>query len=154
MPNERIAAALESWESRSPTNTRAHLARASGMSASYISALFKGRMHAEPETMGRILAAVDEQAACELLEAHLLDDVPEGFHERVRIVVRSLKEHSGASATPANEFEDNLAWLAARQRVDRQVVRWLNESVKLLRRGESKGSQDAAVKPKPGRDVE
>jgi transcriptional regulator with XRE-family HTH domain len=145
MPNQRLSAALTRWEERSRDHTRANLARQTGISPSGISALFNGRLGASVDIMEKILAHVDEEGFCDILEAFLRDDVPEDLQDRVKIIIERLSNAVAEPGRAVDEFADNLSWLATRRSIDPAVVQWLNSSCRLLRRGESKPAATAGA---------
>lgn len=79
MSNSRLFAVFARW--KTPTRSQLDLAKAAGVPQSSISRAFAGDIRPEPETFAKILGAVataDAELARDLLEAYLLDDVPEG----------------------------------------------------------------------------
>lgn len=138
MPNERLKATLQAWERKSETHTRAELARETKMSPSGVSAIFNGHVRPSKEKMGLILDCLDDVSFCEVLRAYLLDEVTDEHLPHVSVEV--TRDGSTAEMPLRDEFEDNLHWLASKRLEDAQVVRWLNASVRLLRRNEKPGA--------------
>jgi transcriptional regulator with XRE-family HTH domain len=129
-------AALQTWERKAETNTRAELARQTELSPSGVSAIFNGRVRPSKEKMALILEQLDDVSFCEVLRAYLLDEVMPEHLPHVSVTVS--RDGAAAEGPTGDEFEDNLGWLAQKRLEDAQLVAWFNHSVRIFRRNEKK----------------
>lgn len=113
---QRFAHVLAAWSEKG--HTQAKFAQLTGLNATGVGRMFKGEQRPEVETMARILAGLEEdhrELARELLEAYLLDDIPEGvaidgrtWAEHVRLKVDDIGTPR-MKDEPTDEFEAALA---------------------------------------------
>ena len=88
----RFAVALQRW--LSGDRSQVDLARRAQVNQSALSRTFAGEVRPSPETFGKMLSVIapeDPSLARDLLEAYLLDDVPEGEAPTGKSWVESLK---------------------------------------------------------------
>ena len=131
MPIEHVASVIRKWITAGHTQTE--LAEGSSLSPSSVGRLLDSRFHPEPETIARLVAAmaVTESAlAAELLQAYLLDDVPDGkapsgkpWMDHVSVTVAPLvgegRSSSRVQERPADRLEEALAYLTRVARTTR-----------------------------------
>lgn len=135
MPNSRLFTAFARW--KTPTRSQLDLAKAAGVPQSSISRAFAGEIRPEPETFAKILTAVadeDAELARDLLEAYLLDDVPDGtapdgqsWESHVRLAVDSFgsSPRVAEGISGADELElalDYITRIARTSKHGRQFV--------------------------------
>ena len=79
-----LTTALKDWLSQG--HRKKELYETSGLSSSYITNLFEGQLP-KPETFGKILASVDDEWATIFLRSYLMDEIPDGWRDRVEIAI-------------------------------------------------------------------
>lgn len=110
-------------------------------------------VHPRPERLGQLLRAVDDDTAISWLEAYLLDDVPEDWQARVRILIKEIQSANmlkeQAASIPMNDFD--VAWQRLRAVISRdaELGQWFCSTVALVlgEPAQSNIVSDEALKP-------
>lgn len=104
-----LANALADWINRG--HRKKELYEESGLSSGYITQLFAGQLP-KPDTLAKILATVDEEDAKIFLRAYLMDDIPDGWRDRVEItIIESGKLGEELPADPIERRKKLIQWL-------------------------------------------
>lgn len=108
-----LSNALRDWLQKG--HRKKELYEHSGLSSGYITNLFDGQLP-KPETLGKILATVADEDAAIFLRAYLLDEIPDGWRDRVEIAISEKLEiiRESLSDDPTERRKCLLAWLDRR----------------------------------------
>lgn len=92
--------------------------------------------HPRADRLGQLLRAVDDDTAMAWLEAYLLDDVPDDWQARVRILIKELQSANTVKEQAAsillNDFD--AAWQRLRAVISRdaELGQWFCRTVDLV----------------------
>lgn len=159
-PQQRLAVVLANWAKAG--HSQIEFARLTSLAPSGVSRMFSGDQHPDVDTFDRILAAIapqHPQLAIDLLEAYLLDHIPEGtapdgrpWTTLVRILVEEITPAQLIEGTAVTELELAKAWWTKRtetpdgQRWLLTLYRWSQPKVTLYQKPDRKPPKLHAVR--------
>jgi hypothetical protein len=137
-----LAVKVTEYLQRSPVTAR-QLEDNAGLPRMTIGTIVKDG-HPRPDRFGQLLKAVDDQTARDWLEAYLLDDCPEAWLPRVKILIEGLHHIQTAEglAEPTATYAAPIDPIAATQRAlhrlqtamarDTELSTWFIQTIALI----------------------